>query len=378
MLALGGCSRGSDTSRSEVVQLPGFSVELPVGQVEKSTKLTSAGSHHLKLMPLWAASLPQAVRDVAQLNKGTLSVHWRAGAMTPADLKEVRDALVKSTAAAIGWHVEHINDEQGRWVALISDGRHRMSIAGAYCAPGLSIYVNLAMPDAAAIESEARRVIQSLVCRLGSKIPELPVLGVTLTSDYGYVPDSLQDMYVSVHGPFLTVSPSDGNILAGKGAVPLLNHLFGTLMGAPGAKLDLRREDIKRPDAQPAALFEAQGANGLPEGNALIIGALYCQDLDLSYFLAMMGEGVTTNDVRQLVLHADCSGYSGERPPPAGDVLGKACDAGEGQACGNLSELIALGKITDSTRSIPTLRTRACQLNARAWCAAGGGTRTEP
>lgn len=369
-----GCSQSTANSGWEVVQLPGFSLELPVGQVNKSTKMKSAGSHHVKVMPGWTASMPEPVRKLVQANEsmseGIVTVHWRAGAMTPDEQKELRTAAVNSTSGALGWRVESLKDEkeQGRWLAVIGDGRQRMAIGGAYCAPGLSIYVNFKLSDTVIVEQEGRRIVRSLVCKLGSEIPKLPVLGVELPKEYGHVADSSQDMYVSTRGAFLTVSPTDSNILASKGAVTILNRLFGTLMGAPDAKLDLRREEIQRSDARPAALFEAQGANGLPEGNAFMIGVVYCEDLDLSFLLAAAGESISKDDIRRITSRANCLGFSHERPRSATQILSEGCEAGEGIACGNLSDLIALGKITDSPQSIETLRARACKLDARTWC----------
>src|SRR5262249_51064992 len=142
-VSLGGCSQKASVSGGwEAVELPGFSVELPLGRVEKSTKLTSAGSHHVTLMPPGARTRPPSLRRFGKASAGTLSLHWRAGTMSADDRKQVNEALVRGTAGAIGWRVESLQEEQGRWIAIIGKGEHRMAILGVYCEPGLSVSAN--------------------------------------------------------------------------------------------------------------------------------------------------------------------------------------------------------------------------------------------
>jgi hypothetical protein len=372
VLALESCARQSGPPESQTVQLPGFSVELPFGHVDKSTHLPSAGAHRVTLMPPWVQALPPALRGFVQLKEGTASVHWRAGASTPEDDRQLRDALLSSTARSLNASVLKVTEEKGRWWASIGDeGKAKVMMGGAYCPPGLTIYLNLARPDAAAMEEQARRVMQSIVCQMGSTIPQLPTLGLDLSSEYGHAesPNKDSEIYVSTHGTFVSVSPTDGNIVNAKGAVPLLSNLFGTLLHAPGSKLNLQREDVTRSDSQPAALFEAHGATGFPDGYALLIGAVYCEDLELTYLMMVAGETVTKSDAHRLVATAQCSGRSGPPLRSAGTVLGEACDAGSGKACGFLSDMIAERQVTDSPRTVDELRVRACKLKAQQWCA---------
>jgi hypothetical protein len=370
-VAIASCARAPEGAGSTAVQLPGFTIELPFGRVDKSTSLPSAGAHRMTLLPSWMRPLPLRARDFIQVDEGKASVHWRAGALTPEEHRQLSEIAVNSVARASAFTVTKIVHEENRWLSVLEKGSRRLVMGGVYCEPGLSVQIVLAPTKVAAIEEQAQRMLRSVVCNVGTEVPALPVLGLDLPAEYGRaeVADKDMDIYVSLDGSVVSVSPSDGNLLRLKDAAPLLNQLLSGMLQVSASSLDLQRQDIVHREGHPAALFEARGTGVIPQGGSLIIGAVYCPELELTFLLAMAGETGNKPDAHRITRTSDCSGRFPRSIRPAGDVLGEACDSGSGNACGTLSDLIAEGEATDSTRSVEVLRARACALKAEAWCA---------
>lgn len=110
VLTLVSCAPRDQVAGTEVAELPGFSIELPFGRVEKSSRIAAAGAHELTLLPRWAQWLPPRLRTLVR-PEGTVSVHWRAGPMTPEELHEERELMVSSLARVLGVATPKIAEE---------------------------------------------------------------------------------------------------------------------------------------------------------------------------------------------------------------------------------------------------------------------------
>jgi hypothetical protein len=202
------------------------------------------------------------------------------------------------------------------------------------------VFVIVRLSDPERTRQQTLRTLRSVKCDLRAEPPRPPELGLALPPGFGRTSQGATTLYYGVKGSVLSVSSTDGAVVGSPKLVPFLGAMLGSALGARGSDVDLRPAALAHLDPDHMALFEAHNVpSSVPRGSHLFVGALYCEDLDLTYFLIGTGPELTEDRWGPILRKADCHGKSPEEVPSAREVLRGACEGGNAVACETLKQL---------------------------------------
>ena len=290
IVCFAGCMQRPASDSAATAHLPGFSIQLPAGVVEKSTPLASHGSHRLRLVPAWVLSLPPPIARWRVFSDGEIDVHWRVGTLSPEDRGTMRKALIGTVRSVASVRVRSEELSGGRWLSYLEAGSGTGAVGG------------------------------------------------NLSDGFGRVADNSKVMYYGVDGSVMVVSSSDGDVVGSGALTRVMSGMLQAIL-APGSQLHLQPVALEHADPGRLAFFEVQGVTAFRPTRPVFVGAVYCEELDLTYFLLGTGPSLSQSQWNPLLAQADCRGKTSRPIPPAAEVLGNACDRGNRNACDTLKEI---------------------------------------
>lgn len=285
-LVLGLACRAVAAAEAPRVELPGFSVVLPAGDVTEQSRLPATGTYKLAIPVDVRLDAPYDNLDRALLlpRGRQVAVSWMAIAHTPDEWRTYVEAIAKSMGvpAKIG------RDEaiaEGRRVTLIDLPAFSMGVGSAICDGKFSVVVIWAMSrDAGQQWMGTRAAVESVSCKLTADNLRPFEAAVMLPRGFKREENSEGQIYTSNKGEQLVVSFTSQNVQK-HGAK--LREIIGTLFGSATGFSDVKLTDVV---IEPVAgrpervfLFEAR------ELDAAYVGALYCEPFDVTFISIWTG-----------------------------------------------------------------------------------------
>jgi hypothetical protein len=323
VLALAWCGGAAAAGMSRV-ELPGFSLELPAGEVLKSTALPSDGSH--RLVP--------AVKGVAN---AMVSVAWsQHGKSHDEFLVMHRD---KTLRAVLG-NSEAINNEltisPGRWIGFAGDPStgEGAGLGVVTCEHGFSILFVVNTSNELSKEMKvARDIAKSVRCALTAANRQTVQATVRLSSRFGRLPTADAQQYYSRDDELIMVNPVAGNSFA-RGIPAVLDMMLGIMSGSVksvGGNIEyVLVHQVETPGAQRLLVR----FNGHPDIERRYIGVMYCGNIEATINSAILMPAIDDAKARELFAAFDCPGGQSTELDDIHDVLLDACAEGKEIACG--------------------------------------------
>jgi hypothetical protein len=269
---------------SERVELPGFSIVLPGGQVTARGDQPLAGKYRVQPS---IAEKPAAPYDV--LNAGRLhpahrevAVSWISESYSH---EEWLDMMVRPTAIAIP-DGKVLHDSElggGRFLAAVGSDQFPIGMAIAPCGPRFSVVVIFAMSlDQADQLRGARLAIESLVCSAATAAPALEPV-VTLPKDFK--PDADQEnLYSNADGEAVLISYTGGSL---RGRDTDFGKLLGVMLSS-ALKLEPGSVSLS-PVSRLADGSPVQRLSGGGELDGSYVAARDCPDQQLTLIVVWAG-----------------------------------------------------------------------------------------
>jgi hypothetical protein len=328
------CSRKRDAAADfERVTLPGFSIELPRGEVTLTSTAASAGKHEVKLPK------PSFMDVVTQraVNAPKLSVEWMAQSFSREEWDQqmvpiFTQALAREIPGAKVLRQESLAAD--RWLHVIGLPTSPVAFGIVSCDQAFSVLVvhgRFRQPDLEA--AEVRRILRSVTCNVTDANRARVEAAVRLPPGFGRTSDPQLQMYRSLNGEQLTTSFASGDAQRDAG---IYHHLILSLLSTSlGKQLN---------DSQLVQLDSAvQGAEGkrslarveFPDTQERIyVGTTYCADRNLTlisfWFSARRDDALA----RERQSQTGCPGGTSTPLPRFEAMVEQACKAGDQRACG--------------------------------------------
>lgn len=320
-LAWWGAAPAADMAR---VQLPGFSLELPAGEISKSTALPSDGSH--KLIP--------AVDGVAN---AMVSVYWSQHGKSHDEILVLhRDKMLR----AIVGESEVINNEltiaPGRWIGFVGDEAtgEGAGMAVVTCEHGFSVMVVVNTSNELKKELRVTRdIAQSVRCALTAANRQTIQATVRLSRRFARVPIPGAQNYYSRDDELIMVNPIAGNSFAR--GLPAMREMF---LGIMASSVKLSVENV---EYVPVHQVETPGAqrllvrfNGHPDIERRYIGVMYCGNVEATINSVIVMPAIDDAKAREIFAAFECPGGESTELSDVHEVLLDACAEGKVFACG--------------------------------------------
>ena len=341
---LAGCERQGDFDpvagpMLKRVVLPGFAMQLPEGEVKKSTHSPYAGTYQLalsnrpKLIDMLRHQRPES-REIRVL--------WPSGYGTVDDVTAMPGLLARSLGMELHEKPAPAKDQA---LGVGSLNGKAIAFGFAFCG-GVSINLIYGGPLSRAkeVESTARKIMVSLECterslKLGPLLPRLewPFL-------YGKVADERNGQFYALGGDAMYINVTNNDMTAHTEF--LKNFAISAIRSTPGAeKLEISSRLV------PYSGTKSKGASLLRfdwiqdgQSATLYFAARYCPELDVSFMTAI--EPIRSEDAEAVRLAdgVQCPGDAEPPPPTIDAAFGEACRSGNRPACERWKELADLGE----------------------------------
>lgn len=339
---LAGCERKGDFDpvagpTLKRVVLPGFSLQLPEGEVKKSTHSPYAGTYQLVL-----SNRPKFIDMLRhqRLESREIRVLWQSGYGTVDDVPAMPGLMAK----ALGMELEEKPaPAPGRALGIGSLNGKVIAFGFAFCG-GVSINLIYGGPLSRAkeVESTARKILVSLECterslKLGPLLPHLewPFL-------YGKVADERNGQFYALDGDAMYVNVTTNDVTSH--AELMKNFAMAAIRStAESDQLEIVSRVVPYPGNKFASLLRFDWVQG-GQPAALYFAARYCPELDVSFMTAI--EPVPSEDAAAVKIAngVQCPGDTEPPPPTVDAAFGAACRAGDQLACDRWKELAAIGE----------------------------------
>lgn len=331
----------------EPLELPGFTLALPAGEVEASRERYAVGRHRRRL--------PGAQVDV----------RWASVApMSSAELKR----LVTDRAAPATLEQSFDLDLGGEpFFAGVFAGEARAGVTAVYCRDaGQLVWVTSAVARAPELPAFHRRISASLRCTAGVAraqrevlAPSFPLPGV------GYVADTQPPMFAGVDGSVFVFHP----------ALDDASRIFADEPGVLAQLVAVAGVEVAEASRQVSTAGGRDYASAVTADGATRITAtaFYCAELGLSFIAQHQGPA-EVDPARAVEALSKAACPRADAPLiTVEQAFAGACDDGDGLACAKLARGIAAGAIDGSGREPSALLERACSLGVESACPAPQG-----
>jgi len=325
----------SQTSTSELefrrVELPGFSLLLPNGEVTASSKTPAAGEHKLKL----ETSLVDHLRHDVAINGG-VSVSWGAGSSTHEEWQ--RDYLplyVSSLAQSVPGSriLDQGKIDENSWYAVIGTDRAPLAIGVLRCDPSFEVEVSYAHYHSLQPQlRDLKKILRSVRCAVTEKNLAPLIASTRLPAKFGAVSASNPQSYRSLDGEYLGLNFSAGNPASNRKTYlvvvnAVIEHTYNV-------KVDTSQiQEVALPtgsQSEPAVLLRVDVP---PDKGRIYVGLVYCERDDLSVVSIWSAPEVSDPLALERLGQVDCPGAPSAPSPPFEPMVQAACEAGDKVAC---------------------------------------------
>ena len=286
------------------VELPGFSLVLPAGEVTEQSTLAATGTYKLAIPADVRLDAPYDKLDPALLlpRGRQVAVSWMAIAHTADEWRAYVEAIAKSmgTTARIG------RDEEiaaGRRVTLIDLPTFSIGIGAAVCDGKFSVVIIWAMSrDAGQQWMGTSAAVESVSCKLTAE--NLRPFEAVVVLPQGFERDANGEgqVYNSNKGETLVVSYTSQDV---QKRGDKLREIIGNLLGAAGGFSDLMLSNvaIKPVAGRPESLFVLESPDRYPMA---YVAALYCEPFDVTFISIWTGPKPTDKLALQRLRTVSC------------------------------------------------------------------------
>lgn len=364
-----GCDSVREGAAKRTTQLPGFEIQLPYGLIAKSTVHPGSGSHHVHYGLDWSAYVPKPLAQLLRNERGTIKIHWRAGARNAQQLIEDRQMMATMMVGVAAQTNRSASIDEFRWVDTFMREGSPVAVGNAYCQPGLSITVIVASRDTEEnLTERTRGIVESVVCKTADAIPELPDPNLNLTGDFGRVVVDESAAYISLDGISAIATVTSGDLHADRQILRQVLQNASQEIFSLDSSTELTLNDLYRYDGSESTLAEILHAS-LDSRKFLV--TLYCEKADFTVMAFFFGAGMDPGKAGDLASRIDCS-FAPTGVRSLSQVFGESCAAGNARACADLSAYVSEGSALADFGTALELRERACEMGVSESCTTDG------
>lgn len=287
------------------VELPGFSIVIPPGEVVHTSTETWTGKHQVKLE---GSLLDRWVHDVAF--NGNVSVSWSSETYSR---DEWRTQFVPAISAAMKQSIpdaglmQEARIDESRWYAVIGNAHAPVALGVARCD---AFQVNIAYAhyhDASKQVADLLEMMSSIRCAEGVPTRVRPVAPTSLPPKFVSVEgeDGLQ-MYQSPDGEGMAVNFTQGDVQRDdKVFLAIMRPLLAQALGVEESSLALAKIEDSRAglSSEPTILRAVQAG-----GETSYVGALYCGSVKQSVLSIWSGPNASDALAIQRIGQIHCPG----------------------------------------------------------------------
>jgi hypothetical protein len=333
-LAAGCDQRASGHLPLKPVELPGFSIELPEGEVIRTSGEPTHGKHEIRLpQPSLFEKTFEKIHDA-----GKVEVEWSSPSLSQEDWKSMLlPAIVGALDSTVGGKngiLKEASAGTDRWIYVIGQPRTSVGLGVVNCDPAFSVTVTLVhYRDVERQFSELSSIVKTLNCAVSRTVRERPFAATRLPEKFGRTPDHDVQIYQSLDGEQLAINFTASDV---QGSPTIYRHLIrGVLASAAGVEIpDSQFDLLPAADPKPAGKSSLMRANFPATHESLYVGTLYCPTVDLSVIGIWYSHQPSEQLARERQTQYGCPGELSTPTPDFASLAEAACAAGERRYCG--------------------------------------------
>jgi hypothetical protein len=316
-----GSASAAGVAVDQKVDLPGFSLSLPAGEVINSTSMPSAGAHQIK----------PAVTGVAN---PLLSIYWTQHGRSHAEwIVMNRDKVFGSFMPGTPGVAKEENVLDDRWVGQLGDDDSGGSVAIVTCEPGFSIMFVVNVSNRTEDDLRvAREMAKSVRCALTDANRHKPDATARLSRRFARIPDPGSQMYYSYDDELIMA-----NIIAGNSFAHGIDVMQTLMLGIMAKSVNLGPQDVQfvrvQEDASPGGGRLLARFNGHEKIERRYIGVLYCENIAATVNVVMLLPKVDDAKAKQVFDAFSCPGGQSTELGDINDVARETCAAGIQKGC---------------------------------------------
>jgi hypothetical protein len=325
----------SATPELKPQQFPGFSVDVPEGEVVKSSRLPFAGRHEVRLPQ------PEMLERLNPLDHTVpaprVIVSWAQHDLDDGEhFQLLRGSLLKSLP---GKNVQVLKESSTRAdvnVLVIGEPGKPIALGTRRCERGFNVDVMVMVStDVDEQFALARRITESIRCALTDANRRRPEAATRLPPGFVRVKREQFPTYVTLSGEQLVVNFTTGNVLGEPKAYgAVITGLLSEGLGVPVAQIQSEVVPVKSTPARQIGLLRVHIA-----GDSSYVGSVWCPKLGVT-FLAFYASSMPAEvRARELLDSLGCPGEPSEEPPDAKPLFEASCADGDAEACATLEQL---------------------------------------
>jgi len=318
------------------VQLPGFTVNLPSGDVINTSQLGFAGRHEIRLPePSMLDRMNPLSKRIAQPR---VVVSWSQHGLADGEwYVQLRGTLLKSFPGENVQVLKEQRSSKDSWVTVVGDAKAPVGFGTYRCEAGFNVDVVVAVSaDAEEQFTFTRGIIESVRCALTDANRRRPEASMRLPKDFGRVLREQFPTYVTTAGEQVIVNFTTGDVLRNPKALNAV--MAGTMsqaMGIPVATLKMTTITVAQESERKDGLLRME----TKDGEAAYIGALWCPKLGITLLSVYSAPDASEARARVIVASISCPGKPSDPPGDAKPTFEAACKKGDSTACQMLREL---------------------------------------
>jgi hypothetical protein len=320
--------QGASQSGMKATELPGFTLDLPAGEVTSQVGAPEAGAH------------------TQRVGAAELRVLWQATHNTVADLPVLREVLAGTTTA----QVQAVPLQRADGVLDIVAGKARAAAYAVVVCPGgftVTIVHTAPLAELAKLQATAPRIVESVRCKPESARLQPPQFAIVPPGGFGRIEGS-GDAYRSLEGDRLAFSSVQMDTTRGppERIAEYVRNLGATTWGLPADQVGVSEDAAfgAADDGRQLLRVQRTGTDA-----AFYHYAHYCPALQITLMARIEpGDG---KDLRaaELANRLQCPDGALPRLPGVDAVFGAACEAGDDKACRRWRDLAAAGEAAGPT-----------------------------
>jgi hypothetical protein len=330
-----GCGKKAERpSGFNRVNLPGFSIELPEGEVTKTSSAPTDGQHEITLPK------PNLLEETFEKMHaaGKVQVEWSSQSFSQEDWKTLLlSAMIQALDASTKGKNEILKEASAgkdRWLYVFGQPRSPVGIGVINCDPSFSVTVTLVRyRDVERQFSELLSIVKSVECAVSDSNRERPLAATRLPEKFGRTPDREVQIYQSFDGEQLVLNFTSSDVQRNPTTYRhLMRALMSSAMGMeiPESQLEL----LPASDPRPTGRSSLMRANFPATKESIYIGTLYCPKLDLSLISMWTSRQPSEQLARERQTQVGCPGDNSTPTPDFASLADAACAAGETRFCG--------------------------------------------
>ena len=323
---LAGCAK--DAPETQRVVLPGFSVELPPGDVISTSSAPTGGKHSIKLpAPSWSDSFNGVERAEQELE-----VHWTTNVLSHEMWSAQYIPAIASQLPSAGANAKVLEERTvagDRWLYVVGNESTPVGIGVVNCDPHFSIIVSyVRFTDRARQATSLSRIIESVRCAVADANRARPEASTRLPAKFGREKDPSGQFYRSLDGERLGINIGSGDVQRDPAVLRDLIRAVvnGTMRVQTGDWQYLQNPTPANNASILRSTISESGVN-------VYFGVRYCAPSNLSTITFWISPNANDAAARERFSQIGCPGEASTPSPDFATLAEAACVAGDQAAC---------------------------------------------